>query len=255
MEKKEFKIQNSISGSSKSKLSKYQELIVGSKSKSFLIKYELIVLICSLIPGAFGIFLRGKLYPLILGKTGKGVVFGSNIVLRHPRKIFLGDNIVIDDNVMLDAKGSNNKGIILENEVFIGRNSILSCKSGDIVLRERVNIGFNCEIYSSNSVEVGEDTLLAAYTYLVGGGNYKLDRMDIPISHQPDFDGKGGIIIGKGVWFGAHCIVLDGVKIGEGTVIAAGAVVNKEIPSMSIAGGIPAKIIKSRFEPVAEKNK
>src|SRR4030042_802731 len=128
MGKKEYKIQSSISGSKKSKLAMYQELVIGSMSKSFLVKYEIIILLCSWVPGALGIFLRGKLYPLLLGKTGKGVIFGSNMVLRHPQKIFLSDNIIIDDNVMLDAKGANNKGIFLENEVFVGRNSILSCK-------------------------------------------------------------------------------------------------------------------------------
>jgi len=254
MGKKEYKIQSSISGSKKSKLAMYQELVIGSMSKSFLVKYEIIILLCSWVPGALGIFLRGKLYPLLLGKTGKGVIFGSNMVLRHPQKIFLSDNIIIDDNVMLDAKGANNKGIFLENEVFVGRNSILSCKGGDIILKERVNIGFNCEIYSSNSVEIGEDTLLAAYTYIVGGGNYKLDRIDIPINQQADFDGKGGIVLEKNIWVSAHCVILDGVRIGEGSVIAAGAMVNKEIPPMSIAGGIPAKVIKSRLESIMEKN-
>jgi acetyltransferase-like isoleucine patch superfamily enzyme len=242
--KKAYKIQQSVK---KSKLQRYQELVIGSGSLGDLVKYELIILLTSWIPGALGIFLRGKLYPLLLGKTGSGVIFGSNIVLRHPRKIFLGDNIIIDDNVMIDAKGTDNIGITLEKEVFIGRNSILSCKGGNIVLRERANIGFNCEIYSSDYVEIGADTLLAAYTYIVGGGNYKLDRKDIPISHQPDFESKGGIIIDKGVWIGAHCVILDGVKVGEGSVVAAGAVVNKEVPAMSIAAGVPAKVVKDRL--------
>ena len=243
---KEFKIQQSVSGIKKSKLDRYKELIIGSYDTSALIKYELIILFCAWIPGALGIFLRSKLYPLILGKCGRGVIFGANVVLRHPQKISIGDNAIIDDNVMIDAKGLNNAGIILENEIFVGRNSILSCKGGDIILRERVNIGFNCEVYSSSKVEIGADTLLAAYTYIVGGGSYNLDRKDIPISKQPDFEGKGGIFIEQGTWIGAHCVILDGVRVGTGSVIAAGAVVNKEIPPMSIAAGIPAKIIKER---------
>ena len=246
MGKKEFKIQQSISGDSKSKLRRYQELVIGSEKISDLIKYELIILFSSWIPGALGIFIRSKLYPLILGKVGKGVLFGCNIVLRHPKKIFLGNNIFIDDNVMIDAKGKDNKGIILEDEVFIGRNSILSCKGGDIILKERANVGFNCEVYSSNRVEIGADTLLAAYTYIVGGGNYNLERTDIPISQQPDFEGKGGIILERDIWVGAHCVILDGVKIGTGSVIAAGAIVNKDVPQMSIVGGLPAKVIRNR---------
>src|SRR3989304_3681753 len=100
-DKKSYKIQQSVAGQNKSKLQRYQELVIGSSSLSALIKYELIVLFSSWIPGALGIFLRSKLYPSILGKAGKGVIFGSNVVLRHPKKIFLGDNIIIDDNVMI----------------------------------------------------------------------------------------------------------------------------------------------------------
>ena len=246
MEKKEYKIQESISGQKKSKLQRYHDLIIGSSKFTDLLKYELIILISSWIPGALGIFLRGKLYPLLLGKTGRGVIFGTNIVLRHPKKIFIGNNVIVDDNVMIDAKGTNNAGIELEDEVFLGRNTILSCKGGDIILHEKVNLGFNCEIFSSNRVEIGKDTLVAAFSYFVGGGNYKLDNINIPINQQPDFEGAGGIKLEGNNWVGAHCVILDGVIIGEGSVIAAGAVVNKTVPSFSIAAGIPAKIIKNR---------
>lgn len=246
MSKKEFKIQESISGRKKSKIKRYQELVIGSTKLAMLLKYEIIVLISAWIPGALGVFLRSKLYPMIIGEIGKDVIFGSNIVVRHPGKIYIGDNVVIDDNVLLDAKGVSNKGITIENEVFIGRNSIISCKDGNITLKERANIGFNCEIFSSSNVVIGRDNLLAAYTYIVGGGNYKLDRKDIPLNQQPDFEGKGGIELAEDIWIGAHCVILDGVKIGKGSVVAAGAVVLKDIPSMSIAAGIPAKPIKKR---------
>lgn len=246
MSKKDFKIQESITGVKKSKLKRYQELVIGTDKLSDLIKYEIIMLLFSRLPGAVGIFLRGKFFPKMLGNTGRGVVFGNNIVIRHPKKIFLGDNVIIDDNVLLDAKGSENSGITLKNDVFIGRNSILSCKGGEIILEERANVGFNCEIFSSNRVVIGKDNLIAAYTYVVGGGNYKLERTDIPINQQPDFDGKGGVITEEDVWLAAHVVLLDGTKVGKGSVIAAGAVVSGEIPPYSIAGGVPAKVIKSR---------
>jgi len=149
---------------------------------------------------------------------------------------------------LLDAKGITNKGIILKDEVFIGRNTILSCKGGDIYLDDRVNIGFNCELFSSNSVKLGKDVLVAAYTYIVGGGNYKLENIDIPINQQPDFEGKGGVLFGDNIWVGSHCVILDGVNLGSGSVIAAGAVVSKDVPQMSIVGGVPAKILKSRLK-------
>ena len=127
------------------------------------------MLLASWVPGALGLVLRSWLYPMILGSVGRNVVFGVNVTLRHPHKIHIGDNVVIDDLCCLDAKGTDNKGITIGNGVFVGRNTILSCKNGDIVIEDRANIGFNCEIFSASRVRVGKDILIAAYTYLVGG--------------------------------------------------------------------------------------
>lgn len=246
MNNKEFKIQDSITGEKKSKIKRYQELVIGSGKISDLIKYEIINLFFTGIPGALGVFIRSKVYPMILGSVGRGCVFGRNIIFRHPSKIKLGDNVILDDNLLIDAKGTDNEGITLNNEVFIGRNSILSCKGGDIILDDRANLGANCYIFSSNKVKLGKDVIVAAYTYFVGGGNYKLDKLDVPINLQYNFEGKGGVEIGDNVWVGAHCVVLDGVKVGSGSVIAAGAIVSKDIEQMSIVGGIPAKVLKVR---------
>ena len=73
-----------------------------------------------------------------------------------------------------------------------------------------------------------------------------MDRTDIPINQQPDFEGKGGVITEEDVWLAAHVVLLDGTKVGKGSVIAAGAIVSGDISEYSIAGGIPAKVIKTR---------
>ena len=91
------------------------------------------------------------------------------MVLRHPHKIRIGDNVVIDDNCLLDAKGDTNRGITIGSGVFVGRNTILSCKNGDIEIEDGANIGFNCELFSASRVRIGRDTLLAAYCYVIGG--------------------------------------------------------------------------------------
>lgn len=231
------------------KLAKYQELVVGSRSIWFLIKYELIMLLASWVPGALGILLRSKLYPLILGKVGRGVTFGTNVVLRHPKKIFLGDNVVIDDNCVLDAKGPTNRGIFIGDGVFLGRNTILSCKNGDIVIDDGANIGFNCEVFSAGSVRLGKNILVAAYSYFVGG-THTFARTDVPIIEQPR-DAKG-IEIGDNAWIGAHVVVLDGCRVGRDAIIGAGAVVNSDIPDYAIAVGIPAKVVRSRVEKPVE---
>jgi len=226
-----------------SKIKKYQRLFVGTTSYYDLIKYEFVTLLASWVPGAMGLFLRSKLYPTILGKCGRNVMFGSGVVLRHPRKISIADNVVIDDNCVLDAKGEDNNGIYIGSNVFIGRNSILYCQNGDIYIDDHSNIGSNCQIFSAKIVTIGKKVLVGAYTYFIGGG-HKFDKIDIPIIDQGR-EAKG-ITLNDNVWVGAGVKVLDGVTVNESSILGTGAVVTKDVPMYAIVGGIPAKVIKDR---------
>lgn len=241
-----FKVQDTISGRRESRVRKYQHLVVGSERWWDLVKYELIVLLISRLPGALGLFLRGRLYPSILGAVGQGVVFGSNVTLRHPHKIRIGDGVIIDDNVLLDAKGGDNRGITIGRDSFIGRNSILHCKDGDIELGERADIGANSQIFSGSRVVIGRDVLIGAYAYLVGGGNYDIGRTDVPINRSLPEGSARGIRVGDDVWIGTHAVILDGVSLGGGSVVGAGAVVTKDVPGWSVAAGVPARVVKQR---------
>jgi acetyltransferase-like isoleucine patch superfamily enzyme len=245
MKRTDVKVRKMLRDQQKSKVQKYQELIIGRASLGTLVKYEVILLFSAWVPGVLGLWLRSKLYPLLLGRVGRGVVFGTNVVLRHPHKIFIGDDVVIDDNCMLDAKGASNKGIFIGNNVFVGRNSIISCKDGDVWLEDGVNIGFNCEIFSSSSVVIGQNTLVAAYCYFVGGGNYDLERQDLTFAEQDGLDSLG-IEIEANSWIGADVKILDGVRVGGGSVIGAGAVVRDSIPANALAAGVPARVLRLR---------
>ena len=227
-------------------MKRYMDLVFGLRSVSRLIGFELVMLIAGKRSGALGLLLRRKMFPWILGSVGKNVVFGSGITLRHPHKINISDGVVIDDNVMLDAKGETNKGIELKDSVFIGRNSILSCKNGNILMQKNANLGFNCVLSTTNSINIGADNIIAAYAYIVGGGNYKIDNIDTPIREHYDYQGRGGVVTGENVWIGAHVTVLDGVSIESGCVIGAGSVVSKNLKSNSVATGSPAKVIRTR---------
>jgi acetyltransferase-like isoleucine patch superfamily enzyme len=229
-----------------SKLGRYMDLVLGRRSLQALLRFELIMLFASRVPGALGILLRGKLYPLILGHVGKGVIFGAGITFRHPHKIRIGAGSVIDDHCMLDAKGTSNRGIELGEGVFLGRYTILSCKNGDIVLHPRVNFGFYCDVFSANRVEVGADTVIAAYTYLLSGGSYLLGRLDQPIAEQYDLSAARPTLIGEGSWLGSRVTVIEGVTTGRGSVLGAGAVVNRDVPDYGIAMGVPAKTVRLR---------
>ncbi|HUU38450.1 MAG TPA: DapH/DapD/GlmU-related protein [Candidatus Desulfaltia sp.] len=240
-------VQKELLSERKSLSAKYATLVVGEKGFGKLLRFELINFLFSWVPGALGLAMRKIFFPCLFQKVGKGVVFGRNITLRHPYKIALGANCVIDDNVLLDAKGEKNDGLRLGDNVYIGRNTILSCKEGSIAVGDYTNISANCSLLSETEINLGRYCFLAGHCYLVAGGNHGFDDVSRPIMFQPSIS-KGGIRLGDDVWLGAGVIVLDGATIGQGTVVGAGAVVTGLLPEFAVAVGSPARVIRDRRE-------
>lgn len=236
-------IQDAMGEEDRSALRKYQDLVIGSRSLRRLVLHELVMLVSSWVPGALGLVLRRLMYPWLLGAVGRGVVFGQGVVLRHPAKIRIGSGVVVDDLVVLDAKGSTNRGIDIGEGVFLGRGTILSCKDGDITLGAHTNLGFHCEVFSGSTVTVGRQGLLAAYAYLVGGG-HDFERSDLAVIEQPRL--SRGIALGDNVWLGTGAKVLDGVTLGSHVVVGANAVVTTDLPEGAVAAGVPARILRQR---------
>lgn len=226
-------------------VAKYKDLFIGKASFFYFLKYEIIITLFSGISGALGHGIRKIFFPRLFGKVGKGVVFGKNMTIRHPKKIEIGNNVVFDDNTVIDAKGDHNSGIKIGHSAMVGRNTIISCKGGDIEIGDYANIGANNYLISESILKIGCYVFTAGHTYIVAGGNHSFGRKDIPIWSQPSVS-KGGIIIEDDVWIGASCTVVDGVKIKQGSIIGAGSVVHKRIPPYSIALGNPATVIKKR---------
>ena len=239
------KAQEQLFDSSRTSRQKYVALVVGRPGLASLLQYELIVTLTQSCPGALGLGLRKTFYPLLLGSCGRNVIFGQNVVLRHPHKIHIGNDVVVDDNCLLDAKGESNRGIRIGDGVFIGRNTILSCKNGDIELGDHANVGFNCELFSASRVTIGSRALLAAYTYVIGGDH---DFSDPSKSVLDQTRTSAGVTIGSGAWMGAGAKILDGVTIGHHAVVGAGAVVRADVPAHAVAVGVPAHIVSSRTE-------
>ena len=237
------RVQEQLFAPGKSARTKYTELVIGRPGIGALLKYELVVTLAQPRAGALGLALRKALYPWLVGSCGRNVVFGQNVVLRHPHKIHIGSNVVVDDNCLIDAKGETNRGIRIGDGVFIGRNTILSCKNGDIELGDGANIGFNCEVFSASRVNIGRSVLMAAYGYVIGGDHDFSDPAKAVLA-QPRT--SAGVVIGDGVWMGAGAKILDGVEIGALAVIGAGAVVRENVPASAIAVGIPARVVASR---------
>ncbi len=239
-------LQATLTDEKKSALQKYQELAIGSSSFLKLLQYEFLITILGSLPGAVGLVLRKKFYKSLFGKVGRNVIFGKSLTIRHPHKIHIGDNVVIDDYAVLDAKGADNQGIFIDDNVMIGRSTVISCKNGDIYIGENTNIAMNCFIQSAKEVNIGKNVLFAAYCYVIGGGDHETKRTDIPIIAQGQT--VKGITINDNCWIGAGVNIIDGVNVDSDSIVGAGAVVTKSVPEFSVAVGVPAKIVKLRKE-------
>lgn len=241
---------NKLTETSGSGFKKYRQFVVGNAGIGFYLLWEFYHFFIAPLPGAIGLLFRQLFLPLLLGHVGSKVAVGRNVTFRHPQKIVLGNQVLIDDYCVLDAKGENNQqGIQLGDKVVLGRSVVLSCKGpapgGTIRIDNRTNVGMNSVIHSEEKVEIGQNVLIAAYAYIVGGGNHNFESLDQPIMDQPSLN-KGGVMIEENVWLGARVTVGDGVKIGKGSVIGACALVKDSIPENSVAVGIPAKVIRKR---------
>ncbi|MFC1460952.1 DapH/DapD/GlmU-related protein [Verrucomicrobiota bacterium] len=243
--KNSVKVKSMFEGTRQPGFRKYRELFYGKTSLWYVLKAEFVMALMGSIPGALGLFLRRKCYRPLLSSAGRQIFIGKNVTFRHPKKIRLGNNVIIDDNCVIDAKGENNAGIVIEDNVFIGRNTIIYCKNGNIHLKRAVNISSNCTVFASNKLTVEEDTVIGAYTYLLSGGEYDYSDTETKFTDQSGMKTKGELVIGRNCWIGARVTILDGACVGEHCVIGAGAVVAQPIPQDSLAVGVPARVIKS----------
>jgi len=237
-------IRSKLAESHKSPLKTYKGLTVGEVGFMKFLYYEIVTFLFGSMPGALGFFLRKKFYPRLFKLAGRGLIIGRNVTIRHPQNIILGDFVTIDDNSIIDGRGAGEKGIILEDNVLINRNCMILAKAGPIRFGKRTSFGANSVIVSMSGVDVGEAVLTAGNCY-ISAGLYKFDDLKTPVMDQIVYS-KGPIIIGKNSWFGTGVIILDGVNIGEGVVVGAASMVNKDLPAFTIAIGSPAKVFKER---------
>jgi acetyltransferase-like isoleucine patch superfamily enzyme len=241
-----------IVDSRRSPLRTYMDLTVGDVGFARFIIYELLTCLLGPLPGGIGFFLRKLLYPRIFKGIGRGLVIGRNVVIRHPNKIEIGNNVTIDDNCLIDARGAGPEGVTLEDEVIINRNCMVQAKSGPIRIGTRASLGCNSVIVSLSGVDIGDAVLTAGGVYISAGG-YNFEDPETPVMDQGAYS-KGPIRIGAKSWLGTCSVVLDGITIGEGSVIGAGSVVTKDIGHHSIALGVPAKVVRDRANHSGDGN-
>jgi len=158
--------------------------------------------------------------------------------------------MLVDPSVELRSSGDFRNRLFLGEGVAIDKGSILHLGNdcgcdGVIKLGRGVYVGPYCQIVSSHILDVGENTLIGAHSYLITV-NHRTDQIGVPVVNQ-GYRG-GDIKVGKNVWIGAHVVVLPGVEIGDNVVIGAGAVVTKSVPFGETWVGVPAALLR-RYTP------
>lgn len=223
-----------VGDSDRNALQRYRDFFVGTSGLGTLIRYELAQLFASPVPGAAGYVLRKMLLLPLLEQAGRGVQIGRGVVLRHPGKISIGARTAIDDQCVLDARGVESGAFTIGKEVLVARGTALTSKTdhGFIEIGDHCTIGKDCIFSSSGGIRLGKWVGVAGACY-IGGGRYRTDRTDVPMMKQELYT-EGPVVIGDDCWIGAGARILDGVTIGRGSIIGAGAVVREDIPAFTV---------------------
>jgi acetyltransferase-like isoleucine patch superfamily enzyme len=142
--------------------------------------------------------------------------------VHHPNQIAIGEKCFLDTGVILDGYSEAKRIGIQIGDYFVARD---------------------CMIYGQGGLEIGNNVLIAVNTVIIPSNH---NFSDLATSIKDQGETSKGIFIEDNVWIGANCTILDGVRIGSGSVIAAGSVVNRDISPNALVAGIPAKFIKCR---------
>jgi acetyltransferase-like isoleucine patch superfamily enzyme len=197
------------------------------------------------IPTIFGgVKLRNFLYRAIFCRVGSSVYIQDGVEFISTDSIEIGNGVYIFKGVRLDGKGHEKNRINLENGVVIERNVMIGALNNTCIdIDQDTFIGPSVCIAGPGDIKIGKHCLIAAHTGIYANNHNFADPTE-PIKYQ-GITCKG-IVIEDDCWLGHGVKVLDGVTIGKGSVIGAGAVVTKDIPPFSVAVGVPARVIKSR---------
>ncbi len=237
-------IRGKLGAARKSPLRAYMDITIGIQSILKFILYELYTMLLVPMPGAVGFFLRKIACRWLIDDVGKNVIIGRNVVFRSPANLIIGDNVTIDDNCIIEARGAGEQKIVIEDNVLINRNCMIQAKAGPIRIGRGSSIGSYTMITSMAGVDIGDFVLIGGRCYFSAGA-YGFDDLETPIIEQGPYD-KGPIKIGTCSYFGAGAMVVGGITIGKGSVVGAGSVVVKDVGDFSIMAGVPAKLLRYR---------
>lgn len=178
-----------------------------------------------------------------LFKKSKSIFFKKTSFNKVTKKNFIvGKGVNIEQNVIIKFRGHGKIKIGNDTELLDGV-ILMSYFNGNIIIGNNCSINPYTIIYGVADTKIGNHVMIAGHCMLIPN-NHGFSRKDIPMQQQENI--YKGILIDDDVWIGHGCTILDGVHIQKGAIIAAGSVVNKDVPEFSIYGGVPAKLIKYR---------
>ena len=155
------------------------------------------------------------------------------------RKTQLGRKVRLDGRPLIHPAGTIRIGDRCRFSAVMGGLELGAGPDGTLDIGENTFINYGTSISAMQRVTIGRDCNIGTYCMIMDNDFHRLEperRHELPESDP--------ITIGNNVWLGGHVIVLKGVAIGDGSVIAAGSVVTKDVPARSIAAGSPAKVIR-----------
>jgi len=170
---------------------------------------------------------------------------GGCLYIKNDKRIYgnvkISPTAIIQDFATIDARGGD--VITIGDCSIVCEYSRIVSHGGIVSIGNNVSIQVYCVIYGHGGLSIGDNTMIAAQTLIIPANHIYTDH-SLPMCQQGET--RHGIKIGSDVWIGAGCKILDGITIEDGSVIGAGSVVTKSIPTGAVAAGVPAKIIKYR---------
>ncbi|OYZ00888.1 MAG: acetyltransferase [Sphingobacteriia bacterium 28-36-52] len=193
-------------------------------------------------------FVRGIGHRLFFGKSAGLVLVGCNVSVRYAHQLMAGKDLIIEDNAEINCLSEQN--IVLGNRVTIGKHAIIRPSNiyggaigAGLKVGDHSNIGPYSYIGCSGKITIGNNVMISPRVSIYAE-NHVFDDANIPMKEQGVT--QSAVTIEDDCWIAANSIILAGVTIGKGSVIAAGSVVTKSVPPYSVVAGIPAKVIKQR---------
>ena len=213
---------------------RYAILVIGEPSLWKLLRFELITGLFGSVPGALGLALRKIFYPRLFARVGSGTVFGRNLVIRNAHRIELGSGVIIDDQALLDGRGGEESGIgiVIGDRSVINREVLLLAKVGSIRIGSNTDIGLRSTISSTGGVWIGDGVAIAGECKIGGGTAQRTEsKADGPSQQKVSM---GPITIADQCLLYMGAMVVDGVTMGRGSVVGAGAILQDDLAEETI---------------------